>query len=126
MSNKILLTIAALVIGLPGLFLFFAPEEILGSLGWSAEPSAALFAQITGTLACAIGLNNWMARGATIGGIYGRPLLLLNLFAFFSAGLSLLKASFTLNTHVPLLVVGVIWLLCGLAFGRLLFVPPKA
>lgn len=125
MPNKLLLSIAALVIGLPGVFLLFAPDVILHTLTSAPDLAGELFTQIAGGLAVAIGLNNWMARGAAIGGIYGRPLLMANLLAFFATGLSLLKAPEPLAGHPAVITMAVLLLLCGLAFGRLLFVQPK-
>ncbi len=125
MPTKVLLSIAALVIGLPGLFLLFAPDEALAWFGSAADPAAQLFTQLAGGFATAIGINNWMARGSAIGGVYGRPLLVGNLVAFFTAGLSLLKAPGPLSGHPAVIAVAVLMLLCGAGFGRLLFVHPK-
>lgn len=91
----------------------------------SAEPAATLLAQIAGGFAMALGFNNWLARGAAIGGIYGRPLLMANLLAFFSSGLALLKAPAELAGHPVVVIMAVLLLLCGLGFGRLLFISPK-
>lgn len=125
MSTKLLLSIAALVLGAPGSFLLFAPELALGGLGSRPDAAAELLAQVAGVLAIALGVNNWMARGAAIGGIYGRPLLMANLVAFFSSGLALLKAPNDLVGHPAVIIMAVLLLLCTLGFGRLLFVSPK-
>lgn len=125
MSTKLLLSIAALVLGAPGSFLLFAPDLALGALGSGPDAAAELLAQVAGVLAIALGVNNWMARGAAIGGIYGRPLLMANLLAFFSSGLALLKAQEGLAGHPAVIIMAVLLLLCGLGFGRLLFISPK-
>ena len=125
MPTKLLLSIAALVLGLPGLFLLFAPDAALATFGSTPDPAAELFTQLAGGLAAAMGIHNWMARGAAIGGIYGRPLLMGNLCAFFTAGLSLLKAPDPLAGHPVVIAMAGLLLLCGAAFGRLLFVHPK-
>lgn len=125
MSSKFLLSAAALVLGIPGLFLLFAPDVALLHFGTTADPAAQLFTQLAGGFAVAIGINNWMARGMAIGGIYGRPLLMANLCTLFTAGLSIVKAPGALGGRPVLLVVAVLLLLCGAAFGRLLFTQPK-
>ena len=124
MSSKLLLSIAAFLLGLPGVFLLFAPDLALTSLGGTAMPVAELFTQLAGGLAVALGINNWMARGAAIGGIYGRPLLITDLCAFVTAGLGLLKAPSGMPGNAGLITLGVLLLLCGSAFGRLLFKQP--
>lgn len=121
MSSKLLLSIAAFILGLPGIFLLFAPDLALASIGGNPLPDAQLFTQLAGGLAFALGINNWMARGAVIGGIYGRPLLMTDLCAFFIMGLGLLKAPGELGSQPIVIAAGVLYLLCGLAFGRLLF-----
>lgn len=125
MPTKLLLSIAALVLGLPGLFLLFAPDVTLAYFGSAADPAAQLFTQLAGGFAAAIGINNWMARGAAIGGIYGRPLLMANLCAFFTAGLALLKAPAPLAGHPAVITLTVLLLLCGAAFGRSFFTHPE-
>ena len=124
MSSKLLLSIAACILGLPGVFLLFAPDLALASLGGNPLPEAQLFAQLAGGLALALGINNWMARGAVIGGIYGRPLLMTDLCAFFITGLGLLKAPGAFGAQPIVIAAGLLYLLCGLAFGRLLFTHP--
>lgn len=124
MSTKLLLSISALILGLPGVFLLFAPDIALASLGGISDPTALLLVQIAGGLAVALGMNNWMARGTVMGGIYGRPLLVANLCAFFTAGLSMAKAPEPLVGQPVVVALAIVLLLCGLAFGRLLFVHP--
>ncbi len=124
MPAKLLLTIASCILGAPGVFLLFAPDLALSSLGGIPSPQAQLFTQLAGGLAMALSINNWMARGAAIGGIYGRPLLMTDLCAFFIIGLGLVKAPRELAGHPIIIAVGVLFLLCGLAFGRLLFKHP--
>ena len=124
MSSKLLLTFAAFLLGVPGVFLVFAPDIALASLGGDPLPEAQLFTQLAGGLALALGINNWMARGAAIGGIYGRPLLMTDVCAFFITGLGLLKAPGAVGSHPIVVTAGVLFLLCGLAFGRLLFTHP--
>lgn len=125
MPTKLILSIAALVLGLPGLFLLFAPDVALATCGSTPDPAAELFTQIAGGFAGAFGITNWMARGTAIGGIYGRPLLMGNLCAFFTTGLSLLKAPDPLAGHPVVIAMAVVLLLCGAAFGRSLFTHPK-
>jgi hypothetical protein len=125
MPTKLILSIAAFVLGLPGLCLLFAPDVALAYFGSAADPAALLFTQLAGGFAVAIGINNWMARGAAIGGIYGRPLLMADLCTCFTAGLGLLKAPDPLAGHPVVITVAVLLLACGVAFGRLLFSSPN-
>jgi hypothetical protein len=124
MRTKHLLSASALVLGMPGLFLLFAPDLALSALGGSPDPTGQLFVQVAGGMCIALGVNNWMARGSVIGGIYVRPLLMGNLCAFATAGLSLLNAPKPLSGHPVLLVIAAVLLLCFVAFGRLMFIHP--
>jgi hypothetical protein len=124
MSTKVLLSATALLFGLPGLFLLFAPDVILVSLGEPVAKVPLLMCQLAGAMAFAMAVNNWMARGAAIGGIYGRPLLVANLAAMLTCGFSLVNAEALAHGPAPT-VVGVVFLLFAAAFGRLMFAGPK-
>lgn len=125
MSTKLLLTATALLLALPGLFLLFAPDAALAALGGGDGAAPQLMAQLAGAMALALAVNNWMARGAALGGIYGRPLLVADLAAMLTAGLVLVKAETPGGGLYPM-AFGVVFLVLVAAFGRLLFTGPRA
>lgn len=125
MRTKMLLSIAAVVLGIPGLALLFAPDSAVGLLGGGTGAASALLAQLAGGLAIALAVNDRMARGTLLGGIHGRPLLVANLCAFTISGLSLLKADTPPAARPWLVGTGVLLLAFAAMFGRLLFVHPR-
>lgn len=124
MRTKMLLSIAAVVLGIPGLALLFAPDIAVDLLGGTGAASA-LLAQLAGGMAIALAVNDRMARGTLMGGIHGRPLLVANLCAFTISGLSLLKADAPPAARPWLVGTGVLLLAFAAMFGRLLFVHPR-
>lgn len=124
MSSKFLLSATALLFGLPGLFLLFAPDVAMASLDGPGGAAAVLMGQLAGGMALALAANNWLARGAAIGGIYGRPLLVADLAASLTCGFALVKVGGPGDTVVPM-ILGIAFLVLAVAFGRLMFTGPK-
>ena len=79
--------------------------------------------QMVGALYLGFAMLNWMSRGSSLGGIYGRPIVVANMLHFTVASLALVK---TLpGWHPPVVVAATI--ICSLfaaAFGLLLFRTP--
>lgn len=83
MNTRLLLTTVAIVLAGAGGALLFAPSEILMLAGFpSARPFSPLL-QVAGGMYLAFAGMNWLARGATIGGIYLRPVSIANFIHFF-------------------------------------------
>jgi hypothetical protein len=97
----------------------FAPEVFLGAISmanvtphWPVQILAAAF--------LALAMFNWMTRGFTMGGIYGRPVLMTNFTFYFVAALSTVRPVLAGWLPGP---VGVL-LICGIfaiAYGLLAF-----
>jgi hypothetical protein len=82
---------SALFMAVIGLALTFAPQEILHRFDSDATIWEQAMAQLCGALYVGFALMNWMALGATLGGIYGRPVVIGNLVHFMMGALVLLK-----------------------------------
>ncbi|MEO6325411.1 MAG: hypothetical protein ABIT01_00405 [Thermoanaerobaculia bacterium] len=84
-----LLAASALVYALAGITLTFAPQEVTSALGGAATAIGSWFAQLLGASLLGLGSMNWVQRYATVGGVLGRPVLLMNLLflivAFFAS-----------------------------------------
>ncbi len=80
-------------IGFP---LLFASDELLPRLIPGMPASATWLGQLLAAAWLSIAAHNWNARDAMLGGIYGRPAVLLNLGVYLVSALSLLKVSATL------------------------------
>jgi hypothetical protein len=119
--NPLLVAVAVLY-GAAGLALTFASPEILVLLGGESGAISTWAGQIAGAGLMAVGLLNWLQRYAVVGGILGRPVLLMNLiFAMAGAGASV-SAWRAAGCTAALVVAGVLGVV-AVAFGLRLFRP---
>lgn len=91
MNTKYLMIASTLFMASIGLALTFAPQEILHRFDLDATVWEMAVAQVCGALYCGFALMNWMSKGATLGGIYGRPIVIGNLAHFAMGALVLVK-----------------------------------
>lgn len=83
MNTRLLLSTAATLLACTGVALLFAPSEILMLAGLPATGPFPPLLQMAGGMYLAFAGMNWLARGATIGGIYLRPVSIANFIHFF-------------------------------------------
>jgi hypothetical protein len=124
MQTRQLMTASAAAMGVAGLALQFAPQEVLAAAGVAATAGMAVAAQVTGALYLGFAILNWMSKGARIGGIYGRPLAMANLVHLVTGGLALLRYA---AGRPSLLVWSVTLLYAGFAaaFAFVAFTHPR-
>jgi hypothetical protein len=67
---------------------------------------------------------DWMARHSTIGGIYGRPIVVGNLLHFASAAIAFAKALMRAPEARVLWPLGVLYAVLALGFAVVLFRSP--
>lgn len=79
MKTHLIMQASALYLGVLGLALHFAPEEMARALGASGEGGAVLGLAAGPYLGMAA--LNWLGRNAVYGGIFGRPVVFANFFA---------------------------------------------
>ncbi len=125
MLSRLLMTASAVLMGLAGIALTFAPELLAGLFDVSAEPAVLLIGQVLGALYFALAMLNWMLKDSVIGGIYNRPALVTNLSHFVIAGLAILRYVSAVNASTVLWAVVAIYALFGIGFGVLLFRHPS-
>ena len=118
------MTASAVVMGISGAALEFAPHEVLRGFGAEASGAAPLLLQIAGALYLGFAMTNWMAKTVLIGGIYARPLAVGN-FAHFTIGaLALLKYAFAAEASLPIWTLAAVYALFAAAFARVFFTHP--
>jgi hypothetical protein len=81
---------AVLLIG--GAAMLFAADAILPRLVPGFPPAGAWLGQLLGAAWLGLAALNWLQRSALLGGIYGRPIVLANLAAYFISATSLARA----------------------------------
>ena len=91
MAPRALLTASAIFLGLAGLGLTFLPQELLLHVRQPDAHILVVFVQTIGAAYLAFAMLNWMSRGSTIGGIYGRPLVVANLVHFTMVAILLVR-----------------------------------
>jgi hypothetical protein len=113
-------TASALCLAICGAMLLFAPDEASKAL--MLTPSSTLLVQLLGAALLGFGAMNWVARGAALGGIYGRSVVAGNQTHFLIGALILVKRGIEVGAREP-----AYWVLTGLyvlgaaLFGYLMF-----
>jgi hypothetical protein len=104
MKSSILLTTTAVGLAVTGVALLLAPSEVASAVGGESSP---LIAQLLGASLIGAGAANWLARRSSIGGIYGRSIVVENMVLF---GISALVSARAFMSHraTPLLALAVI------------------
>ena len=74
-----------------GIALSFVSQEILEATVGRAEQTTVVVMQLLGAAYLGFAFLNWMSRGATLGGIYGRPLTMPNFLHFSMVAITLVK-----------------------------------
>lgn len=115
MFSRILLIFSACFLGALGVLLSFFPQEVLAFFDQDQVPFTVLLVQLAGSLYFGLAILNWMSKNSVIGGIYARPLLIINLIHFMVSSITLVKFSVgMLNTY--LLILATIYILFTFAF----------
>lgn len=92
MISSLLSRASAAVLLLAGIAFLFASDVLLPALVPGFPPAAAWLGQLLGAAWLGVAALNWLQRGAVLGGIYGRPVVIANLTLYFVSALSLLRA----------------------------------
>jgi hypothetical protein len=122
MNTKLLMTASAVVLGIAGLALSFAPGEILKYMAMSETNSIIL--QITGALYLGFAMLNWTAKGNLIGGIYSKPLTTGNFTHFLVGGIALAKLAFNNTGMTYTWIAAIVYTIFAIGFGYVSFTNP--
>ena len=123
MTSRATSTLSAAVLAVGGVCLLFAGDEVAARLVPGSPPVVAVVMQLLGGAWLGVATLDWFTRGQSIGGIYGRPVVLCNLALYLVTATTSLKAA-TVSSIDPLLVVGVAAAIMAALYARLLFRPP--
>lgn len=127
MNTKLLMTSSAVFLALIGLGLSFFPTEILNEIDVGACAAAKLALQALGAAYLGFALMNWMSRGAVIGGIYYRPMVMGNLMHFMVVAITLAKylLAITPEPGVVMWVAMALYFAFAVAFMWVAFLSPR-
>lgn len=87
------MTASALVLAAAGVALLFAPAELQRLATGGSAPVPPVMLQLWAAALLALAGADWIGRGVTIGGIYGRALVIGNLGHWTVGSLSALRAA---------------------------------
>ena len=114
-------TASALTLAAMGAALLFAGKEVCDAVFRrpDVEPLASLF----GAALVAFGAMNWIAKGSTLGGIYGRAVVVGNHWHFVVGAIVLLKHGVVAGGSVGFWLLTSVYVLGAGLFSYLLFGP---
>ncbi len=119
-NTDLLLMASAAVYGLAGLAGTFFPDALAMSTAGAASRALVLVIQCAAAAYCGFAMLNWMLRDATLGGIYGRPLVVANLLHFFMVAMIMTRLVLQgARGPLHLAVTALAWIFAGW-FGRVL------
>ena len=122
MNTKALMVSSAIFLGALGLAASFLPVEILGFLDELAHHRLeAVLVQLLGALMIGFAMLNWMAKGAALGGIYGRPIVAANLVHFTVGAIALVKVAALGDMPPGAILLTVAYVLFAVWFGATMF-----
>ena len=120
-----LLAGSAVLYGMAGVALTFAPQEFTSAMGATPSAFGSWLAQLLGGGLLSIAWLNWLQRYATVGGILGRPVLFTNLLFLSVAFWSSIDA-WRHHSVAGALSVAVVLGAVAIPFGlRLFSAPPR-
>ena len=120
-ASPILTRTSAALLGAAGALLLFAADTVLPAAVPGVPPGTAWLGQLVGAGWLAVASFNWNSRAAILGGIYGRPIVLLNLFLYLVSGLTLARAA---HGATALLVAAGVAAIMGVAYAVVLLRGP--
>jgi len=123
-NTRLVMSASAILMIAAGIFLTFAPDEMVRWMNLSIDKRINLMLQVIGALYFAFGMINWTARANLIGGIYGRPIAIGNVTHFVTAALALVKSDQWSTGQWPALVFIGLYVLFAVLFGVILFTHP--
>src|SRR5664279_4845344 len=115
MNTKLLMIASAAVMGIIGIVLTFAPEEIARYFNLSIGSTIIL--QISGALYFGFAIINWTARANLIGGIYSKPVAMGNFSHFLIGGLALVKFASQNTGLIYIWIAAILYSLFAILFG---------
>lgn len=120
------MTISAVALAAAGAALLFAPAELqrvlsgAGSAAAGAESMSPLMMQLWAAALLGLASMSWIGRGMTLGGVYGRALVLANLAHWTVGGLSMVRAVLDRPSGAGLWLAAAVYVAFALAFAWLM------
>ena len=114
------MTLSAAALAALGISASFLPQELLSRAAMPADRFTVALIQLAGALYVAFAMLNWSAKGALLGGIYGRSIVLANFTHFAVGGIVLVKIVAAGQLHIEVAVLTAVYALFAAWFGFVL------
>ena len=121
MNSKIIITSYAILMAIAGIAMLFLGDEVMALLN---VPSSQLVNALIAALYFGFATTNWHSKNLTIGGVYGRPLVLGNLSHTLIGSISLIKIANDHSTSTTI-ILAIIYSIFALTFTWLMYTHPK-
>lgn len=121
MNSKTILTSYAILMAIAGIGVLFLGDEVTALLNIQSSP---LINALLAALFFGFATTNWHSKNLTIGGVYGRPLVLGNLSHTLIGSISLIKIANDTSTSTTIILT-IIYSIFALAFTWLMYTHPK-
>ena len=138
MNSRLIMTSAAIFLGLAGVACLFLPDEVLKLYSIDSSTSsvqtqsqtagAQILIQILGGCFLALASLDWFSKRAMLGGIYGRPVVGTNYAHFVIGSLVMAKVLIGADEGVcrpQVWITLVVYVLFAIAFSFMMFGKPK-
>ncbi|MEA2560090.1 MAG: hypothetical protein QOH06_1594 [Acidobacteriota bacterium] len=127
MADKpnLLLTASAAVYFVASVGAIFAGDELLKLAGAAGTSLELALLQLLGAAVFSLAMLNWMNRYSLMGGIFGRPLVVVNFANSAISALMLVHLARRDGVSTALGIALGFYALIALAFGARLFVPAR-
>lgn len=116
------MTASAILMGLLAVCLTFIPMELANYLKFETQNEVVF--QMLGAAFLGLGMLNWMSKNQTLGGIYGRPVVMANFTNYAVTAITLLKL--VQKGQQQFWIPFVLFACFAILYGRVLFTQPKA
>jgi hypothetical protein len=125
LNTKFVMSASSLFIGVLGVALLFLPETALSLYTPTPERSGVFLAQFLGGAYLGYAIMDWMARHSTLGGIYGRFVLIGNFWHFMVGSLLALSECISSPTDTAAWILLAVYGPFGIVFALILYTPPR-
>jgi hypothetical protein len=117
------MTLSAAFLAALGLSATFLPQEILKFAAEAPEHFNVLLLQICGALYLGFAMLDWSSKGALLGGIYGRPIVVANFMHFLIGAIAIGKLALAGHGGGALMALAAIYTAFAVSFAYLMFGP---
>lgn len=123
LRTRALMSTSALLLFAAGMALSFVADDVLALLVNDLDPVAFFLAQVVGAAWLGLAFLNWMNRGMSMGGIYGRPVSMPNFMHFAILAILFVKLALARPSLLTLAAAAVTSLFAAW-FALVVFNPP--